>query len=154
LQDHEKVTSLLRSPVDAWITAFNAHDVASIVALYEDGAVLHDSGMRYPRHGRAAIEGWFRQRFRSMPELTYTSNSQLFLEERSAQEQRVAITWTARGRTPRFFGWRWIARPFSIDGISIFTLHDGHISHQRGYYDHIAVIEQGIPLLKLLVPRL
>lgn len=152
---HENIT--LPSPVNDWIEAFNTHDVAAIVPLYSNDAKLYDSGMRHPRQGRAAIEEWFRSRFHTMPDITYTPTSQLFWENTASEEsadQRVAITWTARGRTPRFFGWRWIARPFSSDGVSIFTLQDGLIIQQRGYYDHISVIEQALPLLKWIVPRL
>jgi len=135
--------------IHAWIEAFNAHDTAAILALYENDAKLFDSGMKRSRPGRTAIERWFISRFRTMPELTYALVSHF-----TSPEGDVAITWTAQGRTPRFFGWKWIARPFRIDGVSVFTLHNGLIAQQRGYYDHIAVVEQGLPFIKWLVPRL
>ena len=129
-----------------WVEAFNGHDVAAIVALYADDAELFDTGMKHPRHGRGEIEQWFTSRFRTVPSITYTPASHLFTGE------QAAVTWTASGRTPRLLGQGWLSRPFQVDGVSIFTLHDGLIQKQRGYYDHLSVVEQAIPPLKWLLP--
>jgi steroid delta-isomerase-like uncharacterized protein len=136
------------SLVNRWIEAFNAHDVASIVALYADDAELFDSGMAHPRHGRTRIERWFARRFSSIPTITYTPTHQLFASE------YAVVLWTTRGRSPRILGQSWLSRPFQIDGVSIFTLRDGHIQHQRGYYDHLSALEQILPPLKWLPFRL
>src|SRR5258708_12924264 len=63
--------------VNSWITAFNTHDVAAIVSLYTDDAELFDSGMKYPRRGKEAIERWFTQRFQTMPTISYTPAYQI-----------------------------------------------------------------------------
>ncbi len=133
--------------VSAWIEAFNAHDVAAIVALYADDAELFDSGMKRPRRGRAEIESWFARRFSSMPAITYTPSDCTIM-----QEDRIAVAWTTRGRGPRLLGQPWLARPFQVDGVSIFTLRAALIARQRGYYDHLAVVEQLVPPLKWLLP--
>ena len=132
--------------VHQWIEAFNAHNVSAIVALYADNAELFDSGMKHPRHGRKEIERWFSTRFQSMPSLTFTPVYQFF------NELQVAVTWTAHGRTPRLLGQAWLSRPFQVDGVSIFTLKDGLIQKQRGYYDHLFVLEQILPPLKWILP--
>ncbi len=110
-----------RSPVNAWIAAFNSHDVGAIVSLYADDAELFDAGMKYRRRGKAAIECWFTRRFQSMPMINYTPICQIF------DEAQAAVTWTVRGRSPRMLGCAWLARPFQVDGVSIFTLADGLI---------------------------
>ena len=133
--------------VNQWIAAFNNHNVANIVALYADDAELYDSGMRHPRHGRAEIEHWFTTRFQTMPTITYEPTSQLFTGE------QAAVTWTTRGKSPRLLGQHWLSRPFQVDGVSIFTLQHGRIQKQRGYYDHLATLEQVLPPLKWLLPR-
>src|SRR5437879_2770221 len=92
----------LHSPVREWIAAFNAHDVSALVALYTDEAELGDSGMKYPRRGKAAIEDWFTQRFARMPTIEYIPTHHYFMAEHQA-----AVTWTARGRTPRLLGQKW-----------------------------------------------
>jgi hypothetical protein len=126
--------------VKRWITAFNAHDVATIVSLYHDDAELFDSGMSRPRRGRVEIEHWFRWRFSSTP-ITYTPTQQSFTED-----GQIVVAWIAQGRGPRFLNW--LANSFKVDGKSYFTLQDGLIQRQRGVYDHLAVLKQIIPLLK------
>ena len=148
LQTDESAIVLLRPLVNRWIEAFNAHNVGAIVALYAYDAELFDSGMKHPRHGRGEIERWFAWRFSSMPSITYTSTHQLFATE------YAAVTWTARGRSPRILGQSWLARPFEVDGVSIFTIRDGLIQKQHGYYDHLSTLEQILPPLKWLPFRL
>jgi len=146
LQTDERQLTLLHAVVEQWIAAFNAHDVPAIVALYTIDAELSDSGMKHPRRGRAEIERWFTWRFRSMPTITYTSTNQLFATE------HAAVLWTARGRSPRILGQAWLSRPFQVNGVSIFTIRDGHIQTQHGYYDHLSAVEQALPPLKWLLP--
>ncbi len=143
IEEIEQSTSI----VNQWIAAFNAHSVADIVALYADDAELYDSGMRHPRRGRIEIEQWFTTRFQTMPTITYEPASQIFTGE------QVAVTWTTHGKSPRLLGQRWLSRPFQVDGVSIFTLQDGRIQKQRGYYDHLATLEQVLPPLKWLLPH-
>lgn len=147
LNDEEHL-ALLRPPVSAWIEAFNAHDVEAIVALYADDAELYDAGMRYRRRGRAQIERWFRTRFRTMPSIHYTPAGQALQDDAQA-----AVTWVASGRTPPPLGLQRLSRPFNVDGVSIFTLRNGLIQQQRGYYDHSAIMEQVVPPLKWIFSR-
>ncbi|MBA2680008.1 MAG: nuclear transport factor 2 family protein [Ktedonobacteraceae bacterium] len=142
-------SDLLQDIVRQWIAAFNAHDATALVSLYTDNAELFDSGMQRPRSGRAEIEQWFVERFRSMPSITYMPSNQILMAN-----NRAAVTWTTSGHTPRRFGLPWLSRPFQTDGVSVFTLQDGRILQQRGYYDHLAVVEQVLPPLKLLPSRL
>ena len=137
-----------QSLVNQWVEAFNAHNVASIVALYADDAQLFDSGMKYPRRGRSEIERWFARRFSSIPTITYTPTNQLFASE------YAAVLWTASGRAPRILGQSWLSRPFQVDGVSVFTFRGGRIQNQRGYYDHLSPLEQILPPLKWLPLRL
>ena len=132
----------------AWIAAFNAHDVAALVAIYAPDAELCDAGMKRARQGKREIEDWFSGRFASMPEITYTPADEI------VEGEKIVITWTVRGRTPRLLGQRWLARPFAVDGVSVFHLHTGLIARQRGYYDHLAVVERALPFLRLLPSRM
>ncbi|HEX7733362.1 MAG TPA: nuclear transport factor 2 family protein [Ktedonobacteraceae bacterium] len=132
----------------AWIAAFNAHDVAGIVALYAPDASLNDSGMKYARHGREEIEQWFTTRFRSVRAIAYAPASEL------VDGEKVAITWTVSGYTPRLLGQRWLERSFAVDGVSVFSIHNGLIASQRGYYDHLAAVERALPFLRLLPSRM
>ncbi len=131
--------------VNRWIAAFNAHDVAAITALYADDAELYDSGMKRPRRGRVDIENWFTTRFRTMPTIAYTVDTHIITGE------QAAVTWTAHGINRRLLG---IPRRFQVDGVSVFTLRDGLIMRQHGYYDHLSAVEQVLPIVKFLPSRL
>ena len=132
----------------AWIAAFNAHDVAALVALYAPDAELGDSGMKRVRRGRQEIKQWFTRRFATMPEISYTPAQEIVAGE------TVAVTWIVRGRTPRLLGQRWLSHPFAVDGVSVFHVRDGQIIHQRGYYDHLAAVERALPFLRLIPSRM
>jgi steroid delta-isomerase-like uncharacterized protein len=141
----------IREPLQiarTWVAAFNAHDVAQIVALYAPEAELHDAGMKRKRQGRQEIEDWFTRRFRSLPEIAYTPADEI------SEGETVALTWKVSGRTPRLLGLRWLARPFAVDGVSVFHIRAGEIIRQRGYYDHLAVVERALPFLRLLPSRM
>jgi steroid delta-isomerase-like uncharacterized protein len=131
-----------------WVEAFNAHNVASIVALYANDAELFDAGMQHPQHGHAEIERWFARRFASIPALSYTPADQLFTSD------GVVVLWTVRGRSPRIVGLSWLLRSFHVDGVSIFTITDRLIQKQHGYYDHLSALEQILPPLRWLPFRL
>jgi steroid delta-isomerase-like uncharacterized protein len=148
-ETHTTSLAQLRPPVRQWIEGFNAHDVEALLALYTPDAILFDAGMKHPRRGTHEIAQWFRTRFRTIPTITYTLTGHIFMEE-----QQAAVTWTTHGQGPRLLGQAWLARPFSVDGVSVFSLRDGLIAQQRGYYDHLAAIQQLFPPLKWLPVRL
>lgn len=134
--------------VEQWIAAFNAHNVASISALYANDAELFDSGMRRARQGRDEITAWFTRRFRQMPAIQYTP-IRYFLDGSQA-----AVCWLAEGKTPAFLRQRWLSRSFQVDGVSIFRTQDGLITWQHGYYDHLQMVERVIPPLRWLPLKL
>jgi ketosteroid isomerase-like protein len=154
MSHQEHALDTYRSLVNAWITAFNSHDVGVIVSLYAADAELFDAGMKYRRRGKQEIERWFTRRFQSMPTLTYTPDWRIFEagDDADVAAARAAVTWIARGRSPRLLGQAWLARPFQVEGVSVFTLAHGLIQAQRGYYDHLATLEQILPFLKWVLP--
>jgi hypothetical protein len=103
--------------------------------------------MKHPRRGRREIELWFLTRFQRMPTIEYVPTDHFFMEE-----EQAAVTWIARGQSPQLLGQSWLARPFQVEGISVFSLRDGHIVRQHGYYDHLAVVQQVVSPLKWLLP--
>jgi|SRR5579859_483306 len=134
------------SVVQRWMDAFNRHQVSDLVALYAQDAELFDAGMKRRRKGHREIEAWFTSRFRMTPTITYTSHAQFVSDE------QIAVQWTTSGHLERLLGQKWLARPFTIDGVSIFSIENGLIQKQRGYYDHLSALEQILPPLKWLLP--
>ncbi|GCE48719.1 SnoaL-like protein [Thermosporothrix hazakensis] len=127
--------------VAAWVRAFNAHEVERLVSLYREDATLADSGMPAPRRGHEEIRQWFLWRFRSTPTITYQPVD--VFEEGSSQ---VRVRWLAEGNGPRFCG----ARPFRVEGESCFQLQEGFIARQEGVYNHVSVLHQIIPPLRIV----
>ena len=134
--------------VTRWIAAFNAHNVEQIVALYTEDAELFDTGMKRIRKAQGEIKAWFTERFQKMSTIQYVSTRSFFNDE------EAVICWIANGHTPAILGQCWLSRPFQVEGVSVFRLHAGRIQWQRGYYDHLYVVEQVIPLLRWLPLRL
>ena len=132
--------------VHRWIDAFNRHQVSDLVALYAPDAELFDPGMKRRRKGHREIEAWFTSRFRMAPTITYTPHAQLVSDE------QIAVQWTTRGRIERLLGQKWLGRPFTVDGVSVFHIENALIQQQRGYYDHLSLVEQILPPLKWLLP--
>ena len=132
--------------VHHWIDAFNGHRVSDLVALYREDAELRDSGMKRERRGHKEIEAWFTSRFRMTPTITYTPHAEF------VSDGQIAVQWTTSGRLERLLGQKWLPRPFSVDGVSIFSIENGLIQKQHGYYDHLSAVEQTLPLLKWLLP--
>ena len=134
------------SVVHRWIDAFNRHQVSDLVALYTRDAELFDAGMKRKRRGHREIEAWFISRFRMSPTITYTPLAQF------VSDGQIAVQWTTHGRLERLLGQKWLARPFTVDGVSVFCIEDGLIQKQRGYYDHLSALEQILPPLKWVLP--
>jgi hypothetical protein len=132
--------------VHRWIDAFNRHQVGDLVALYTQDAELFDAGMKRKRRGHREIEAWFTSRFRMTPTITYTPLAHF------DSDGQIAVQWTTRGRLERLLGQKWLARPFTVDGVSVFCIENGLIQKQRGYYDHLSLLEQILPPVKWLLP--
>jgi steroid delta-isomerase-like uncharacterized protein len=128
-----------------WIEAFNKHDVSVLVALYAEDAELFDSGMKRARHGRKEIEQWFTRRFQMVPTISYIPKSYLLGGE------QASVEWVTTGAI-RLLGQNWLSRLLQVEGVSVFTIQNGLIQKQRGYYDHLSALEQMLPPLKWLLP--
>ncbi|GCE13794.1 nuclear transport factor 2 family protein [Tengunoibacter tsumagoiensis] len=130
----------LESLVKQWVDAFNTQNTRALVALYTPDAVLFDTGMRSARRGQQEISIWFTRRFRTLSNLCYTPTGPLL-----QTEAQGALPWRVQGQGPSLFGQRWPGRSFQVDGLSLFTFKADLIHQQRGYYDHLSVIEQLLP---------
>jgi len=107
-----------RELVEEWVRRFNAGDAASIAELYHDDAVNHQVA-RDPVEGRAAIRAMFEQDFATanmtcIPEVIHEAGDVAILE------------------------WR---DPLGLRGCGFFTVRDGRIAFQRGYWDKLTFLK-------------
>jgi ketosteroid isomerase-like protein len=109
------VFSTPKDVVVAWIDRFNAGDPDGLAELYHSDAVNHQVVFD-PVEGRDAIRQMFRTEFQRMamtciPEIIHEARDVAILEWRDPQGHR---------------------------GCGFFTVRDGRIAFQRGYWDRQA----------------
>ena len=113
-----------RETVEQWIERFNAGDAAGLAELYHEDAVNHQVTQQ-PVKGRAAIQAMFEREFAAanmvcIPEAIHEAGDVIALE------------------------WR---DPLGLRGCGFFTIRDGRIVFQRGYWDKLAFLTlHGLPL--------
>jgi hypothetical protein len=113
-----------RQVVEIWIERFNAADAAGLADLYHADAINHQV-TQDPVEGREAIREMFEREFATaemvcIPEVIHEAGDVAALE------------------------WR---DPLGLRGCGFFTVRDGLISFQRGYWDRLSFLKQhGLPL--------
>jgi GNAT superfamily N-acetyltransferase len=119
----EGAAPVARAPVAAvreWVARFNAADAAGLAAMYREDAVNHQV-VREPVEGRDAIRAMFEGEFRAaemtcLPDVLHDAGETAILEWRDPKGRR---------------------------GCGFFTVHDGLISLQRGYWDRLSFGDGG-----------
>jgi ketosteroid isomerase-like protein len=113
-----------RQIVEEWVKRFNAGDADRLAELYHDDAVNHQVTQQ-PVEGRPAIRIMFVQEFAvanmvCIPEVIHEAGHVAILE------------------------WR---DPLGLRGCGFFTVEDGRIAFQRGYWDKLSFLKMhGLPL--------
>jgi steroid delta-isomerase-like uncharacterized protein len=135
----------LRTPKEAilaWIDAFNTRDAGAAARLYHEDAVNHQVAAGQPAVGREAIRAGLAAFFAAFPD------SFTHLENLLVDGERVALEWSGGGtwRGP-FAGHEPTGRSYVLRGCGFFTVIDGRIKTQRGYWDRATWFEQiGLPV--------
>jgi ketosteroid isomerase-like protein len=120
-----------REVLERWIALFNAGDADGIAALYAEDAVNHQV-VREPVIGRAAIHAMFAGEFAAaemhcIPEAIHEAGEVIALE------------------------WR---DPSGLRGCGFFTVRDGLIVFQRGYWDQLSLMRRlGVPIAEEALRR-
>ena len=110
--------------VEAWVDRFNNGDASGLADLYHEDAVNHQV-TQAPVKGRAAIRSMFERDFATadmtcIPEVIHEAGEVAALE------------------------WR---DPLGLRGCGFFTVRDGLIAFQRGYWDKLSFLKMhGLPI--------
>ena len=110
--------------VEEWVRRFNAADAAGLSELYHADAVNHQVTQE-PVEGRSAIKQIFEREFSSaemecIPEIIHEAGNVAALE------------------------WR---DPNGLRGCGFFTVTEGRIAFQRGYWDKLSFLKlHGLPI--------
>jgi len=113
-----------RQLVECWIDRFNKADASGLAELYHEDAVNHQV-TQAPVAGRAAIKAMFEREFAvadmvCIPEAIHEAGEVVALE------------------------WR---DPVGLRGCGFFTVRQGRIAFQRGYWDKLSFLKmRGLPI--------
>ena len=107
-----------REVVEAWVARFNAADVDGLADLYHPDAVNHQV-VQDPVEGREAIRAMFRREFAA-------ADMTCIVEAIHDAGEVVALEWRD---------------PLGLRGCGFFTVRDGRIAFQRGYWDRLSFLE-------------
>ena len=113
-----------RQMVETWVERFNAGDAAGLAALYQPDAVNHQV-TQAPVCGREAIRAMFEREF-------------------AAAEMVCIVEAIHEAGDVAALEWR---DPIGLRGCGFFTVRDGLIAFQRGYWDKLSFLKlHGLPL--------
>jgi ketosteroid isomerase-like protein len=104
--------------VETWIDRFNAGDAAGLAELYHPDAVNHQV-TREPVEGRDAIRAMFEREFAAADMTCIT-------EAIHEAGEVAALEWRD---------------PLGLRGCGFFTIRDGKILFQRGYWDKLSFLK-------------
>lgn len=110
--------------VEAWVERFNAGDAAGLAELYHEDAVNHQV-TQAPVAGRDAIRAMFEAEF-AKTEMT------CIVEAIHEAGEVAALEWRD---------------PNGLRGCGFFTVREGRIAFQRGYWDRLSFLRlHGLPI--------
>jgi limonene-1,2-epoxide hydrolase len=113
-----------RETVECWVKRFNSADAEGLAELYHPDAVNHQVTQE-PVEGREAIRAMFEREFA-------TAQMVCIVEAIHEAGEVVAIEWSD---------------PLGLRGCGFFTVRDGRIALQRGYWDKSSFLKMhGLPI--------
>lgn len=113
-----------RDIIGTWVERFNTADSAGLAALYHPDAVNHQVNQD-PVAGRTAIKAMFEREFALADMICIT-------EAVHVAGDVVTLEWRD---------------PLGLRGCGIFTIRDGLIVFQRGYWDKLSFLRMhGLPI--------
>lgn len=112
--------------VDAW----NAHDEDRVATFYAPTYSGMDIGEAQPHWGPDGIRAMYMRYLQAFPDLLFTVESTI------TEGNRIAFTWTAEGtHLGPLMNIPPSSRPFSIRGVSVLTIEDGHVTDGMYVWD-------------------
>lgn len=118
------LSMLPRQVVERWVEMFNAADADGLADLYHSDAINHQVTQE-PVQGRDAIRAMFQREFA-------TADMTCIVDALYEAGDVVALEWRD---------------PLGLRGCGFFTVRNGRIAFQRGYWDKLAFLKMhGLPI--------
>ena len=116
---------------------WNAHDVAGVLAYYDQDITWHNVALEETYHGKVEVGEFLGRLFTAFPDLNFS------VSEKIARDDSVSERWTIRGsHLGPFMGIPPTGRPIEIPGMSMVHLRDGKFLEDRFYFDASGVLRQ------------
>ena len=121
-----------RQVLDAWLDAWNSHDMQRAGLLLADDVEYFDAGFSGIQRGRdAAVENGVSVFMRGVPDLQWQLRG-----EPVASADAIAWEWTFTGtNTGTWGGIPATRQAITLKGVSVLRLRGGKIAHIATYYD-------------------
>jgi steroid delta-isomerase-like uncharacterized protein len=117
--------------------AWNAHDVETILAHYDDGIVWRDVAAGRCYVGKDEVGGFLRALFAAVPDL------RLVITRRIPRGELVAEEYTIRGtHLGTMFGVPATGRRLEISAVSFVRMLDGRFANDQFYFDVASLLRQ------------
>ncbi|HKV99369.1 MAG TPA: ester cyclase [Vicinamibacterales bacterium] len=140
---------MTREAIEALFTAraqlLRRHDSAGLAKAHAENCIVESPIFGLVR-GRAAIEESYASLFRAFADSTFEQEG-IVIDE--AQDQVVALFKWHATHTNEMFGIPPSGRRFTIHGVLVYQLENGHIVHERRIYDFTGLLIQ----IGVLKPR-
>jgi steroid delta-isomerase-like uncharacterized protein len=117
--------------------ALARHDSVALANLHSEVGSLESPAAGGTVRGRAAIERVYQAWFTAFPDSLFASDE--LIVDRDRVVEVATISGTATGG---FMGLPPTDKPFHVPMISLFTVKEGHIVHERRVYDFTGLLVQ------------
>ena len=125
-----------------YLAAWNSHDATAMSDLVTDDVLWEDPTLPAPARGAAAVRDFMREAWVAFPDLRFDESDEPHL---SVAGSKVAWRWRMRGTNTGPIdppGFAATGRTIEIEGVDLWTMHDGRIAHLRAFYDFNALALQ------------
>jgi steroid delta-isomerase-like uncharacterized protein len=112
------------------IAAWNSHDADRVAALYAADYVGLDIAQAEPQYGPEGIRRCLADSYQAFPDL-YISADTIVIDH-----NQMVLAWTARGtQRGTLMNIPPTGRPVQVQGMTLFTIQDGHIARSHSVWD-------------------
>lgn len=128
----DAILELFSRRSDAWV----ARDVGALARTHAENGIVR-SPMFGELNGRESIATSYASLFRMFPDWTFLKQSLLIDGDRVAQLFEASAT-----HSSEFMGLPASGRQFRIEGVRLYTVHDGLIQDEKRVYDFTGLLIQ------------
>ena len=132
----------LRSILEQYVAAMNAHDIERVLGFFTDDCVCEDVGIAVTCHGKSELRDFFAANFSAVPDMKLDLKSSFVSGDSACTEWVLSGTHMAD-----FPGMPATGKPFSICMASVMNLGGGRILQNTDYADVAGLLRQlGLPI--------